>query len=100
MNHCEVHFNTHEARHQGIAAWIGGWGLAPIRYLFNGRDVAILSPDEVHHVASFHAKGKENRSSTNYRMMWSESKSTGRTLLAIGLLIPGLVLSIFKLISY
>jgi hypothetical protein len=100
MNNFEVFFNTRLMNYQGITAWIGDWGLTPVRYLFNGRDVAILSPDEMHHVASFHAKGKENRSSTSYFMMWSEAKSMQKTLLAIVCLIPGLVLSIFKLISY
>lgn len=100
MNHCEVFFKTRAVHRQGIAAWIGDWGLTPVRYLFNGRDIAVLSRDEVHHVASFHVKGKENRASTSHDMLWSEPKSTGRTVLAIVFLIPGLVLSLFKLISY
>jgi len=58
MNSFEVFFNTSVRHHQGVAAWIGDWGLIPLRYLFNGRDVAIISPDEVHHVASFHEREK------------------------------------------
>lgn len=99
MNHFEVFFNTRLTNYQGKAAWIGDWGLTPVRYLFNGRDVCIINPEEVHHVVSFHTKGKENRSSTSY-FMYSEAKNMQKTLLALVCLIPGLVLSIIKLISY
>jgi len=71
----------------GALAWVGDNGLAPFRYLFNGRTVRIEPKDgspevEIHHVASFHKTGKL------------------RALASVILLIPGLVLSAFKLLAY
>ncbi|OGN55623.1 MAG: hypothetical protein A3D96_00830 [Chlamydiae bacterium RIFCSPHIGHO2_12_FULL_44_59] len=88
----------------GALAWIGDKGLAPFRYLFNGRTVRIEPRDgspelEIHHVASFHKNGDWNRSNTK-RDLRSSSTGEIQALVSVVLLIPGLVLSVFKLLAY
>lgn len=104
MSHLCVFLNT-KIENSGILAWTGNTSLASFRYLFNGRTVQIFQNDpqkdpEIHHVDSFHKRGRSNMSKTN---MWLESKSTGlvKTILAIIFIVPGLIIgSAFKALSY
>lgn len=103
MSHMSLFLNT-KIEGSGALAWIGDKGLAPFRYLFNGRTVRIESRDgspelEIHHVASFHKDGDWNRSNTN-RDLRSSATGKIRALVSVVLLIPGLVLSVFKLLAY
>lgn len=106
MIHSKVFFNT-EIQNQGCLAAIGNFGLTPVRYLFNGQKVATPTAGEyqcgykskVHHVASFHMNGAENRSKTS-PILTSSSRNWLKAAGATILLIPGLMLSIAKLFSY
>lgn len=104
MNSLCVFLNT-RVESSGALAWIGDKGLAPFRYLFNGKTIRIRPHNndeeiEIHHVASFHRRGKENHSRTNWRLT---SSSTGmiKTALSVVFLIPGVILgAAFKGLAY
>jgi len=88
----------------GALAWIGDKGLAPFRYLFNGKAIRIQNrPNQetiIHHVAAFHKIGGLNSSSTNFNLT---SSSTGmiKAALSVVFLIPGLILGApFKGLAY
>ena|SRR3569832_821813 len=88
----------------GTLAWIGDKGLAPFRYLFNGKTIRIQhEPNEeikIHHVASFHKIGKMNSSRTNSDLT-SSSTSMIKAALSVVFLIPGLILGApFKGLAY
>ena len=103
MNNLYVFFNT-SVEASGRLAWIGDRGLAPFRYLFNGKTIRIQPRDsdqeiEIHHVASFHKDGGWNWSRTNIHLK-SSSTSMIKTAISVVLLIPGLFLSAFKGLAY
>lgn len=89
----------------GAFAWIGDKGLAPFRYLFNGKTIRVQLREsdqeiEIHHVASFHKEGHYNCSRTNSKL---QSSSTGmiKAALSVVFLIPGLILgAAFKGLAY
>lgn len=99
-----IFLNT-RAENSGALAWIGNKGLAPFRYLFNGKTIRVQPRQsdqeiEIHHVASFHKQGTRNSSKTNWDL---KSSSTGmiRTALSVVFLIPGLILgAAFKGLAY
>lgn len=102
MNVC-IFFNT-RIENSGALTWIGDKGLAPFRYLFNGRTIRIETRDsdqeiEIHHVASFHKSGDWNTSESNYGLK-SSSTNMIKTVLSIVFLVPGLLLSTFKAAAY
>jgi hypothetical protein len=95
MNDLCIFLNS-RVENSGALAWIGDKGLAPFRYLFNGKTIRIQPRKsdqeiEIHHVTSFHKKDYWNSSRTNGSL---KSSSTGmiKAALSIVLLIPGLVL--------
>lgn len=102
MNGACLFFNT-QIKNSGLLATIGDAGLAPLRDLLGGRTVEIVKNGddawEMHHVRSFHKNGEFNRSTSNWKLH-SSPTSQIKTLAAIALLIPGLVLSIFKALAY
>ena len=103
MNDLSIFLNT-EVVNSGVLSWIGDAGLAPFRYLFNGKTISIETRAsgrriEIHHVASFHERGVWNGSTSNSTLR-SASTSMIKTVLAIVLLVPGLLLSIFKGLAY
>lgn len=80
----------------GTLASIGDKGLAPFRYLFNGKTIRIQpraseQEIEIHHVASFHKMGEWNCSRTN-RSLKSSSTGMIKTALSVVFLIPGFIL--------
>ena len=99
-----VFLNT-RVENSGTLAWIGDKGLAPFRYLFNGKTIRIELRDsdheiEIHHVASFHKSGDWNYSKTTRGF---NSSSTGmiKTAVSVVLLAPSLLLAVFfKGIAY
>lgn len=98
-------FLNSRVENSGALAWIGDKGLAPFRYLFNGKTIRVQPREsdqeiEIHHVASFHKRGDWNSSRTNYSL---KSSSTGmiKAALSVVLLIPGLILgAAFKGLAY
>jgi hypothetical protein len=104
MSHLSIFFNT-RVENSGTLAWIGDKGLAPFRYLCNGKTIQIECSQSnqkgtIHHVRSFHREGSDHYSRTNFAL---ESSSTGliKTALSIVLLAPGLLLgTLFKGMSY
>lgn len=95
MNNLSTFLNV-RIENSGALAWIGDKGLAPFRYLFNGRTVRIRTGKsdqvvKIHHVASFHKNGWWNFSRTNMNFHSSRT-SMIKTALAVVLLIPGLIL--------
>lgn len=97
-----VFLNT-RVESSGALAWIGDKGLAPFRYLFNGKTIRIQPRKsdkeiEIHHVASFHKRGTFSR--TNYDL---KSSSTGmiKAALSVVFLIPGFIIgAAFKGLAY
>ncbi len=88
----------------GILQRVGNLGLTPVRYLSKGRDVRIEidrhnDVTSIHHVKSYHRNGYRHSSRTAAGFT-SSSKSHLKTVAAIVLLIPGLLLSVCKLLSY
>jgi hypothetical protein len=104
-NESFICFFNSRAENTGALAWIGDKGLAPFRYLCNGKTVHIqwnksTQETTIHHVASFHCKGSRHHSRTNFNL---NSSSTGliKTAFSIVLLAPGLLLgTLFKGMSY
>src|SRR3569832_129695 len=98
------YLNSRE-ENSGTLAWIGDKGLAPIRYLFNGKTISFLQRKldkniEIHHVASFHKAGGWNSSRTNSGLS-SSSTSMIKAALSVVFLIPGLILgAAFKGLAY
>lgn len=98
-------FLNSRVENSGALAWIGDKGLAPFRYLFNGKTIRVQPREsdqeiEIHHVASFHKEGNWNSSKTNYGLI---SSSTGmiKAALSVVFLIPGLILgAAFKGLAY
>ncbi len=98
-------FLNSRVENSGALAWIGDKGLAPFRYLFNGKTIRVQqrSKDqeiEIHRVASFHKNGIMNFSRTTLSL---NSSSTGmiKAALSVVLLIPGLILgALFKGFAY
>src|SRR5215207_2779167 len=95
MNDLCIVLNT-RVENSGALAWIGDKGLAPFRYLFNGKTIRVQprasdQEIEIHHVASFHKRGDLNYSNSNWHL---RSSSTGmiKTALSIVFLIPGFIL--------
>jgi len=86
----------------GALAWVGDKGLAPVRYLFNGVIFKRI-PFETnldlgcHVIASF---SSNPASKTPACGLVPSSTGKIRTLFAVLLLIPGFVLSVFKLLAY
>jgi hypothetical protein len=97
MIHVKAFFTT-EVQDTGRLARIGNFGLAPVRNLLGGNTV-ILEKTEVHHVASFHNKGKGYKSKTNDKLH-SSNTGLGKTILSIVLIVPGLFLALVKIPSY
>lgn len=99
-----IFLNT-RVENSGALAWIGDKGLAPYRYLFNGKTMQVQPRDsdkviEVHHVEAFHVDGDWNYSKTN-PFLRSESTGMIKTILSIVLLIPGIIVGIvFKALAY
>lgn len=98
---CDVSlFFNAEIQGNGCFAWVGDLGLTPVRYLFNGRTISIETnakhQEEVYHIESFHEDGRWRM----YGGMSSGETGYIRTLLAIAFLVPGLILAVFKAISY
>lgn len=99
-----IFLNTH-IENSGTLAWLSGKGLAPFRYLFNGKTIRVQQSDSnkiigIHHVASFHTEGSWNHSATAWSLK-SSSKGMSKTALAIVFLIPGLILgAAFKGLAY
>lgn len=99
-----IFLNT-RVENSGALAWIGNKGLAPFRYLFNGKTMLVQPRDsdkaiEIHHVNSFHIDGDLNTSNTT---IFINSESTGmiKTILSIVLFIPGFIVGvIFKALAY
>lgn len=97
-------FLNSRVENSGALAWIGDKGLAPFRYLFNGKTIRVQPREsdqeiEIHHVASFH-KSSWNSSSTD-RNLKSSSTSMIKAALSVVLLIPGLILgAAFKGLAY
>ena len=102
MNCVNLFLKT-EIEGTGLLSWVGNCGLAPYRYLFNGKTVRVEADKDnqvhVHHVASFHPRGKYHRSKTEWDLK-SEETSFYKLVLAIVFLIPGLILSVCKALSY
>lgn len=98
-------FLNSRVENSGALAWIGDKGLAPFRYLFNGKTIRVQPRESdkqinIHHVASFHKEGNRNSSKTNYDL---KSSSTGmiKAALSVVFLIPGLILgAAFKGLAY
>jgi hypothetical protein len=104
VNHISLFLNT-KIEGSGVLAEIGDRGLTPFRYLFNGQTVRINPKDhsrevEIHHVASFHEDGKWHYSRTAGINLVSSPTSKFRAVVSVALLIPGLALSVFKLLAY
>lgn len=101
MNNLVI-FSSTNVQGSGIASSFGNTCLTPVRYLFHGKTVEIVSKElfqEVHHVSSFH-KSDLYCSKSNSGL---KSASTGflQTVAAIITLIPGLFIgAIFKGLSY
>jgi hypothetical protein len=102
MSNLCVFFNT-KVEDSGIFAGIGDLGLAPFRYLFNGKTIRVELHDdkqiEIHHVASFHKLGSDNGSYTT-RGLRSSSTGMIKTICAVVLLIPGFFLALSKVFAY
>lgn len=102
MSNLCVFFNT-KVEDSGILAGTGDLGLAPFRYLFNGKTIRIHTREdqqiEIHHVASFHKLGRANVSCIVPNLESSRT-SFFRTVGAIALLIPGLFLAVAKVFAY
>src|SRR3569832_1294265 len=89
----------------GTLAWIGDKGLAPFRYLFNGKTILVESSEsdkkiKIHQVTTIHKRGDRNASSTSWNI---RSSSTGmiKAALSVVFLIPGLILGApFKGLAY
>jgi|HubBroStandDraft_4_1064222.scaffolds.fasta_scaffold165180_1 hypothetical protein len=107
MKDLAVFLNT-RVEDSGALAWIGDKGLAPVRYLCNGKTILVEfrgSDDsdnkiEIHHVTSFHKQGAQNRAKTYHDL---QSSSTGmiKTVLSVVFLIPGLMVgAVFKGLAY
>ena len=98
-------FLNSRVENSGALAWIGDKGLAPFRYLFNGKTIRVQPREsdqeiEIHHVASFHKRGDWNSSSTDWTL---QSSSTGmiKAVLSVVFLMPGLILgAAFKGLAY
>lgn len=99
MNNVSIFLNT-KIEGSGVLSWIGDQGLAPVRYLFNGKTVRIEQEEQkepvIYHIESFHNRGEFNIK----RKLSSSSTSRIRAIAAVAFLIPGLVLSVFKLLAY
>lgn len=88
----------------GVLASMGDKGLAPFRYLFNGKTIRIQTRSdgevEIHRVASFHKIGKYNSCSSD-RNLKSSSTSMIKTALSIVLFVPGCLFgAAFKGLAY
>jgi hypothetical protein len=101
MNNVSIFFNT-RVENSGTLAWIGDTGLAPFRYLFNGKTIRIQTGDldqevEIHSVASFHKRYIYSRTTWDLH-----SSRTGmiKTALSVVLLVPGLLFAAFKGLAY
>lgn len=98
-------FLNSRVENSGNLAWIADKGLAPFRYLFNGKTICIQqfeSDQEVsiHHVASFHKNGSSHHSRTSFSLE-SSSTSMIKSALSVGFLIPGLIIgAAFKGLAY
>lgn len=95
MSHLCIFLNT-SIENSGTLAWIGDKGLAPFRYLFNGRTIRVQpcqsdQKTEIYSVSSFHKRGLKHRCRANKDL---KSSSTGmiKTALAVVFLIPGFIL--------
>jgi hypothetical protein len=99
-----IFLNT-RVENSGTLAWIGDKGLAPYRYLFNGKTMQVQPRDsdkviEIHHVEAFHEDGDWNYSKSN-GLLRSESTGMIKTILSIVLLVPGIIVGIvFKVLAY
>jgi hypothetical protein len=98
---CDISlFFNAEIEGSGAFAWVGNLGLTPVRYLFGGRTISVetnaKSEQEVWHIESFHEAGEWHRQGG----LRSGETSYIRTLLAVAFLVPGLLLIVFKAISY
>lgn len=104
MNSLNFFLKT-EIEGTGALSWVGNLGLAPYRYLFNGKTVSVVTDKtdnqvvHVHDVSSFHNNGADHHSTTEYDLVSSE-KAFYKLVLAVVLLIPGLILSVCKALSY
>lgn len=102
MNNLCLFFNA-KVENSGVLAGIGDLGLAPFRYLFNGKTIRVEhhanQTIEIHHVASFHKLGCKNVSRSTHEL---KSSPTGmiKTVCAVVFLIPGLVVAVSKIFAY
>lgn len=104
MNDICIFLNARVENSEALA-WMGDKALTPFRYLFNGKTIRIQprasdQQIEIHHVASFHSKGNDNCSLTDWKL---KSSSTGmiKTVISIVFLIPGLIVGApFKALAY
>src|SRR5580700_4092109 len=107
MNDLSVFLNT-RVKDSGVLAWIGNKGLAPVRYLCNGKTILVTfrgSDDsdnkiEIHRVASFHWLGDRHRSKT-YPFLQSASTGMIKAALSVIFVLPGLIIgAAFKGLAY
>jgi hypothetical protein len=92
MNDVSLFLNT-QIKYTGALAAIGDWGLTPVRYIFRGRDVYILT--------SFAEDPERKRIYTSHSPSFDADERSWPRFIGLALcLIPGLVLSVFKLMAY
>jgi hypothetical protein len=96
MSDLKVFLKT-KVEDSGILSYIGNKGLAPVRYLFKGQTYQIKK-DEIERILSF-KKYEIKPYFTRFNFVTSE-KTMLKTVAAVVLLIPGLLLSLFKLAAY
>lgn len=102
MNDLKIFFNTEIVANinTNCLRSIGDFGLTPFRYLFNGTKVHYNNV-RVYHVLSFsnevEVKHREMPGITGFK---PSEKHWLKTAAAVLLLIPGLILSLCKLIAY
>ncbi len=101
MSDVSIFLNT-KVENSGTLAWIGDTGLAPFRYLFNGKTIRIQHREsdqeiEINHVPSFQKQGHLNFSRGNLR---ASITNMLKTAVAVVLLAPGLLFATVKGLAY
>ena len=90
MNQLSIFFNT-KVEDSGKLAWIGDMGLVPFRYLFNGSTALVeFSAEHPTRVQCFNSCRKDERKAV--KML--------KTIVAILLVVPGVVLGLTKILAY
>jgi hypothetical protein len=101
MNHLEVFLRTSIENSQGSLG-IGNFLLTPVRYLFRGKKLSWIEPNQIHHVKAFaNNHGMIKFRSKTHQPLRASDKTFLKTVAAIIFLIPCFFAgTIFKAIAY